>query len=176
MKFEITGKNVRVYGKLEETIEEKLEKLDKYFSEDSDAKVMLTKEGNRKKIEVTIHTKGAVFRAEDICDDVYDGIDSVSDKLASQMSKFKGRMKRRWQDNRSVRFESIPEPEENEDTGGKIIKTKRFNLMPMTREEAVLQMEMLQHDFFIYLDMDTDSVNAVYSRKDGNYGVLETNA
>ena len=174
MKLTFTTKNFRTYKHLEETIEKKFEKLDKYFSDDIDANLVISRERNMNKLEVTINAKGAVFRAEDTNEDIYTAVDTVVDKLAAQMSKFKGKMQRRWKDNRSVRFESIPTFEDEEQDVGKIVKTKKFDLLPMTPEEAVLQMEMLQHDFFVYLDMETDSVNVVYRRKDENYGVLET--
>ena len=173
MKLTFTTKNFRTYKHLEETIEKKFEKLDKYFSDDIDANLVISRERNMNKLEVTINAKGAVFRAEDTNEDIYTAVDIVVDKLAAQMSKFKGKMQRRWKDNRSVRFETIPTFEEEQEVG-KIVRTKKFDLLPMTPEEAVLQMEMLQHDFFVYLDMETDSVNVVYRRKDENYGVLET--
>ena len=95
------------------------------------------------------------------------------DKLSRQMSRFKGKLQKRYNDNKSVRFEGLPEMEEEVEEV-KIVRTKKFELRPMTVEEAVLEMEMLQHSFFVFLDMETDSVNVVYRRKDGNYGVLET--
>ena len=118
-------------------------------------------------------SKGAVFRGEEVVSDIYEGIDRVVDKLSSQMSRFKGKLQKRYNDNKSVRFEGLPEMEEEVEEV-KIVRTKKFELRPMTVEEAVLEMEMLQHSFFVFLDMETDSVNVVYRRKDGNYGVLET--
>lgn len=173
MKVIITGKNFKTYERLENTIEKKFDKLGKYFSDDITANVVLSQERGKDKIEATINAKGAVFRGEEVTPDIYEGIDRVVDKLSSQMSKFKGKLKKRYNDNKSVRFESIPEPvEEVEEV--KVVKTKKFELTPMTVDEAILEMEMLQHDFFVFLDMETDSVNVVYSRKDGNYGLLET--
>lgn len=173
MKINITGKNFTTYQRLEDTIDKKFEKLGKYFSDDITVNVVLSQERGKDKIEVTINAKGAVFRAEEVVPDIYEGIDRVVDKLASQMSKFKGKLKKRYNDNKALKFEVLPDYEEEVEEV-KVVKTKKFQLEPMSIDEAILQMEMLQHDFFVFLNMETDSVNVVYSRKDGNYGVLET--
>ena len=176
MKVSITGKNYTTYDRLENTIEKKLDRLGKYFSDDITANAVLSQERGRDKIEVTINAKGAVFRAEEMNQDIYEGIDKVVDKLASQMSRFKGKLARRYNDNKALKFE-FDEPEEDEDDhieDTPVVKTKKFELRPMDVDEAILEMEMLGHDFFVYLDMDTDSVNVVYKRKGGDYGVLET--
>ncbi len=175
MKTTITGKNFNTYQHLEDTIEKKLEKLDKYFAEDIEAKVVLSQERNKDKIEVNINAKGAQFRTEQVADDIYEGLDKAIDKLSRQMTKFKGKLQRKYQDNKSVRFEAIPSPESNEEAEvGKVVKTKKVELRPMSAEDAVLEMEMSGHDFFVFLDEETDKVNVVYKRKDDNYGVLET--
>ena len=177
MNVNITGKNYKTYDKLEKTIEKKLDRLDKYFSDDITANVVLSQERGKDKIEVTINAKGAVFRAEEINQDIYEGIDKLVDKLSSQMSRFKGKLARRYNDNKALKFE-FDEPEDDEDFDEieetPVVKTKKFELRPMDVDEAILEMEMLGHSFFVYLDMDTDSVNVVYKRNGGNYGVLET--
>jgi len=173
MKINITGKNFTTYQRLEDTIEKKFDKLGKYFSDDIVVNIVLSQERGKDKIEATINAKGAVFRAEDAAPDIYEAIDRVVDKLASQMSKFKGKLQKRYNDNKALKFEVLPDFEE-EVGDVKVVKTKKFRLEPMTVEEATLQMEMLQHNFFVFLDMESDSVNVVYRRKDGNYGVLET--
>ncbi|MCI5722065.1 MAG: ribosome-associated translation inhibitor RaiA [Firmicutes bacterium] len=175
MKINITGKNFTTYKRLEDTIDKKFEKLGKYFSDDITINVVLSQERGKDKIEVTINAKGTVFRAEEVAVDVYEGIDKAVDKLSRQMAKYKGKLQKRYNDNKSLRFENIPEVEEDEEIEEvKIVKTKKFELQPMEVEEAIIRMEMLGHDFFVFLDMETDSVNIVYSRKDGNYGLLET--
>ena len=175
MKTTITGKNFNTYQHLEDTIEKKLEKLDKYFAEDIEAKVVLSQERNKDKIEVNINAKGAQFRTEQVADDIYEGLDKAIDKLSRQMSKFKGKLQKKYHDNKSVRFEAIPSPEPAEDAEvGKVVKTKKIELRPMSADDAVLEMEMSGHDFFVFLDEKTDKVNVVYKRKDDNYGVLET--
>ena len=174
MKINITGKNFTTYKRLEDTIDKKFEKLGKYFSDDITINVVLSQERGKDKIEVTINAKGTVFRAEEVAVDVYEGIDKAVDKLSRQMAKYKGKLQKRYNDNKSLRFENIPEVEEDEEIEEvKIVKTKKFELQPMEVEEAIIRMEMLGHDFFVFLDMETDSVNIVYSRKDGNYGLIE---
>ena len=175
MKINITGKNFTTYKRLEDTIDKKFEKLGKYFSDDITINVVLSQERGKDKIEVTINAKGTVFRAEEVAVDVYEGIDKAVDKLSRQMAKYKGKLQKRYNDNKSLRFENIPELDEDEEIEEvKIVRTKKFELQPMEVEEAIIRMEMLGHDFFVFLDMETDSVNIVYSRKDGNYGLLET--
>ena len=183
MKVNITGKNYQVYDKLEDTIEKKLSRLDKYFSEDIVANVVLSQKRGRDKIEVTINAKGVVFRAEELNSDIYEAIDKVVDKLANQMSKFKGKLQKRYNDNKALKFEFDQTEAVEEDEDGKsfeeiydtpVVKTKKFELRPMDVDEAILEMEMLGHNFFVYLDMETDSVNVVYKRNGGSYGVLET--
>ena len=172
MNIKITGKNFNTYQHLEDTIDKKLEKLDKYFSDDIDAKVVLSQEKNKDKIEININAKGAQFRTEQVADDIYEGLDKAIDKLSRQMSKFKGKLQKKYQDNQSVRFEEIPVIDE-EDTS-KVVKTKRLFLQPMSVEEATLEMEMSGHDFYVFEDIDTNSVSVVYKRNDEDYGLLTT--
>ena len=172
MKIIVTGKNINVNDKIQTAIEKKFEKLGKYFADDIKANVVIHPEKAKVKMEATIATKGAIFRAEDVSQDIFDCIDIVADKLSSQMSKYKGKMLRKNKSNESVRFEMIPETAEPEE--GKVVKTKRFELTPMTVDEAILQMELLQHNFFVFLNVETDSVSVVYKRQDKDYGVLNT--
>ncbi len=173
MKVNITGKNFNTYQHLEDTMEKKFDKLGKYFSDDITVNVVLSQERGKDKIEATINAKGAVFRAVEVVQDLFEGIDRVVVKLSSQMARFKGKLQKRYNDNKALKFEILPDYEEEVEEV-KVVRTKKFELTPMTVEEAILQMEMLQHSFFVFLDMETDSVNVVYIRKDGNYGVLET--
>ncbi len=127
------------------------------------------------KLEATINAKQAVFRSEIANDSVYEAVDMVADKLASQMSKLKGKLEARYKENKALKLEFIPEPEEEVfETEMKIVRRKRLELEPMVAEEAILQMEMLGHDFFVFLDMDTDAISIVYKRKGNAYGILET--
>jgi ribosomal subunit interface protein len=172
MKIIITSKNVDTDDHLKDTIEKKMGKLSKYFSDDIVANVMLSQERNLDKMEATIKVRGMIFRAEDKSEDFFDGIDNVVDKLASQMSRFKGKLQRKHKDYKEFNFQDWPEPEEEEEI--KIVRKKRFELEPMTVDEAIIQMEMLEHNFYVFLNMETDSVNVVYKREDANYGLLET--
>lgn len=174
MKVIITSKNVNASDHLKETIEKKLQKLGKYFSDDIGVNVMLTEEKNRKKLEATIKARGMIFRAEDEAAEFYDGIDNVVEKLSSQMSRFKGKLQKKHKDNREFVFEEWPEPEVAAPQEINVSRVKRFELEPMTVDEAVVQMEMLEHNFYVFLNMETDSVNVVYKRKEDDYGLLET--
>ena len=173
MKTVITGKNYAPSEKLKETIEKKFAKLDKYFSDEITANVMTIKEKSRYKVEATINTKGTIFRAETISGDPYDCVDRCIEKLSTQMSKFKTKLQKKYKGQKDFGFEELPEFEEEQEEIN-VVRSKKFQLEPMNVEEAIMQMEMLNHDFFVYLNMETDSVNVVYKRKDGNYGLLET--
>lgn len=172
MKIIITSKNVNASDHLKDTIEKKLGKLGKYFSDDIGINVMLSEEKKKKKIEATIRVKGTIFRAESKDDQFYDGIDNVVDKLSSQMSKFKSKLQRKHKDTKEFVFEDWPEPEVEAQTN--IVRNKKFELDPLTVDEAIVQMEMLEHTFFVFLNIETDSVNVVYKRDDSDYGLLET--
>ena len=172
MKIIVTGKNIVISDKIQDAIDKKFEKLGKYFADDIQANVVIHPEKSKVKMETTIVTKGTIFRAEDVAQDIFDCIDVVGDKLMKQMSKYKGKLLKRNKSKESVRFEMIPEVDDIEE--GKVVKTKKYELTPMTTDEAIMQMEMLQHNFFVFLDEETDSVNVVYKRNDNDYGLLET--
>ena len=175
MKIQISAKNYPMSEKLSNYIEKKLGKLDKYFNEDVTANVVVSKLREVPKIEATINAKQAVFRAEMANDSIYDAVDMVAEKLANQMSKLKGKLEARYKENKALKLEFVPEPEEEDfEDEMVIVRRKHVELSPMVAEEAVLQMEMLGHDFFVFLDMDTDAVSVVYRRKGDAYGLIET--
>ncbi len=174
MNIIISAKNFNASDHLRDTIESKLSRLDKYFSNDIETNVTLSMEKGRQKIEATINADGAIFRAEETTQDIYNGIDRVADKLSGQMSKFKRKIAHRHKDNKSIRFEGIPDSMDNGAEQFEIVRRKTYALMPMTPEEAILQMELLSHTFFVFLDMGRDQVSIVYKRNDGKYGLLET--
>lgn len=175
MNIKITAKNYAMSDKLHDYIENKLNKLDKYFNEDATANVVVSKLKETPKFEATIMAKDTVFRAEMANDSIYDAVDIATDRLQSQMSKFKGKLETRYKENKALKFEFIPEPEEEFDEEEiAIVRRKALELEPMVAEEAILQMEMLGHDFFVFLDMDTDAVSVVYKRKGNAYGIIET--
>ena len=176
MKVQISSKNYPMSEKLSNYIEKKLGKLDKYFNEDVTANVVVSKLRETPKFEATINAKQAVFRAEMANDSIYDAVDMATDKLANQMSKLKGKLEARYKENKALKLEFVPEPEEVEyEEDLHIVRRKSVELSPMVAEEAILQMEMLGHDFFVFLDMDTDEVSVVYRRKGNAYGLIETN-
>ena len=174
MFIEITGKNFNPSDKLEATIEKKFAKLDKYFSGEAKAAIMCSEvKKGLCKLEATIYAAGMIFRAEESSDDVYYCLDKVIDKLSTQMSRFKTKLVKHHKDQKDIVFAEIPDAAaENADQG--IVRTKRFRLNPMTSEEAILQMELLEHSFFIYKDGESGGINVVYKRADGSYGLLET--
>jgi len=173
MKIIITSKNFNASDHLKETIEKKFDKLNKYFSKDIVANVMVSSERGKQKLEATINASGMIFRAEEGAIDVYEAIDRVVEKLSTQMSRFKTKLQKKHKDNKEFSFTDIPEYEgEHEEI--KVVKTKKIELEPMSPEEAIMQMELLNHTFFVFLNIESDSINVVYKRKNNDYGLLET--
>lgn len=174
MKVIITSKNMNTSDHLKQTIESKLDRLGKYFSNDIVANVTLSMEKGRQKIEATINAKGTIFRAEETTNDAYNGVDRVVEKLSSQMSRFKTKLQRKHKDHKELQLAELPEMAGEELEEMRVVRRKRFELMPMSVDEAIMQMELLEHTFFVFLNMESDSVNVVYKRKDNDYGLLET--
>ncbi|AAO34966.1 hypothetical protein K144313037_01580 [Clostridium tetani] len=173
MRITVTGKNIEITNALRNVVEKKLEKLDKYFKPDVEAQVTLSVEKNRQIIEVTIPFNGVILRGEEANEDMYASIDLVIDKLERQIRKQKTKLQKRMHGD-SLRFQFIPDYEGDKfKEESKIVKTKRFAIKPMSSEEAVLQMELIGHNFFVFESADTGEVNVVYKRKDGNYGLIE---
>ena len=173
MKITVTGKNIEVTHGLRNAVEKKLLKLDKYFNPDVEAHATLSVQKSRQIIEITIPFNGAILRGEEATEDMYASIDLVMDKLEGQIRKQKTKMERRMY-GESLRFQAIPEmSDEDKLNEPAIVKTKRFAMKPMSAEEAVLQMELIGHSFFVYENAEDGIVNVVYKRKDGNYGLIE---
>lgn len=172
MRITVSGKNIEVTDALRNTVEKKLSKLEKYFNPDVEAYATLSVQKNRQIIEVTIPFSGVILRGEEENDDMYASIDLVVNKLEGQIRKQKTKLQRRNHSG-SLKFQSIPDVEEKNKDHAKIVKTKRFAMKPMSAEEAVLQMELIGHNFFVYKSDEEDEVNVVYKRKDGNYGLIE---
>ena len=172
MKVTVMSKNIEITPALREMIEKKISKLDKYFEKEVDAKVTISVQKSRHIVEVTIPFSGIMLRAEEATEDMYKSIDMVEEKLVRQIRKQKTKLSRKY--NQSLRFAEIAtDLEEVEETKGKIVRTKTFAVKPMSSEEAVLQMELLGHNFFVYQDTDTKNISVLYKRKDGNYGLLD---
>lgn len=174
MKISVIGKNVEVTGALRNALEKKLSKLDRFFSPEVEAHVRLSVEKNSQIVEVTIPFNNVILRGEESNPDMYASIDLVTDKMLRQIRKQRTRIERRTHGT-SMRYKSFldGEHEDQNSDESKIVRTKKFAIKPMSDEEAVLQMELLGHNFFVYKNGDTGEVNVVYKRKDGNYGLIE---
>ena len=173
MKLTVRGNKLEVTDSIRNYVEEKLGKLDKYFEETDEinANVLFRIQGKNQIVEVTVPIKKYILRAEEANEDLYASIDLVVEKLERQIRKNKTRIKeRKVKDIPVINFEAIIE-EEPKTT---IVKRKSVEMKPMDEEEAVLQMELLGHEFFVFQDIDTDSISVLYKRKDGNYGIIET--
>lgn len=176
MKLKVVAKNIEVTPALKEMVERKISKLDKYFDPNIEAKATLSVQKNSHKVEVTILFNGIILRVEESTDDMYKSIDLVEEKLQRQIRKQKTKLARK-NSGGSLRFPDFYAAEvsdkDAEIDDKHIVKTKSFNVKPMSKEEAVLQMELVGHTFFVYQDAKSNSVNVVYKRKDGNYGLIE---
>lgn len=174
MKMTISGKNMAVTDALRDVIEKKMSKLDKYFYKDVPVDITLSVEKNRQIIEVTIPFSGAIIRAEESTDDMYQSIDKVIDVVERQVRKHKTKLQKKNKGLETIRFENIQAlPAVENEKEPSIVRTKRFAMKPMDAEEAVLQMELLRHAFYVFRNAESDEVNIVYKRKDGNYGLIE---
>lgn len=172
MKITYTARKVNLKDNFKELCEKKLSKFNKIFSEDATASVVVTLYKNRQTVEVTIKDNGVVCRAEDTQDEMNDALDKVVDIIARQMRKNKTRLSRRLRDN-TADFTSILPDEDIEDEEEFDIRYKTIPVKPISVEEAILQMNMLNHDFFVFINADTNETNVVYKRKGDTYGLLE---
>lgn len=172
MRFELIGKNVNITERVQEQIEKKLSNLDKYLiiDEDTIARVVVKENPNDKKIEVTIPTKVGLLRAEVVHEDLYAALDLAVDKLEDQIRRQKTRLNRRHKESLAETF-IIEEREEEEDIP---VRTKMVFAETMDLDEAIMQMELLDHNFFIFTDEESGNIAVVYRRKSGGYGLLET--
>jgi len=181
MRILIRGKNVEVTDALKQYAEKKLRRLEKYFETQavSEVHVSLSVNKNIHSVEVTIPLIGVTLRAEERSEDMYASIDLVVDKLERQIRKYKTRVNRkvRQEAQRAV-FKETADPAQartgEEDEGPyEVVRMKRFQMKPMKVEEAILQMNLLGHDFYVFLNTDSSDVNVVYRRDDGRYGLIE---
>ena len=174
MRYTISGKNINITPGLKDAVESKLGKLERYFSPDTEVQVTLSAEKGRQKIEVTIPVKGSIIRAEQDSSDMYVSVDLVEEIIERQIRRYKKKLIDKKQ--AAIAF-SQAFIEDEEDTAYEddiqIVKTKKFAMKPVNPEEACLQMEMLGHTFFVFLNSETEQVNVVYKRKNGTYGLIE---
>lgn len=172
MKFIISGKNINVTEGLKAAVQDKIGKLEKYFTPETEAHVTLSVEKERQKIEVTIPVKGSIIRSEQVSNDMYVSIDLVEEIIERQLKKYKNKLVDQQQASSYFRKEFI-EKEYMDEEEIKIIRTKHFDIKPMYPEDACIQMELLGHSFFVFCNAETDQVNVVYKRKGNTYGLIE---
>ena len=172
MKFIISGKNITVTDGLRTAVEDKLGKLERYFTPDTEVVVTLSVEKERQKIEVTIPVKGNIIRSEQVSNDMYVSIDLVEEIIERQLKRYKNKLVDSKQNAVSFTKEYVDE-EYDDPEAIKIVRTKKFAVKPMDPEEACIQMELLGHNFFVFRNGDTDEVNVVYKRKGNTYGLIE---
>lgn len=173
MKFIISGKNIDVTGGLKTAVEDKLGKLEKYFTPDTEVHVTLSVEKDRQKIEVTIPVKGNIIRSEQVSSDMYVSIDLVEEIIERQLKKYKNKLLASQLGNKESFRKEFVEEDYADDEEVKIVRTKKFDIKPMYPEDACIQMELLGHSFFVFCNAETDQVNVVYKRKGNTYGLIE---
>lgn len=174
MKFIISGKNINVTPGLRSSVEQKLGKLERYFTPDTEIIVTLSVEKDRQKIEVTIPVKGNIIRSEQVSDDMYVSIDLVEEVIERQLRKYKNKLVARHQEGGNFQPDFLSDADLGDDDDTiKIIRTKRFGVKPLFPEDACVQMELLGHNFFVFRNVETDEVNVVYKRKDNTFGLIE---
>jgi putative sigma-54 modulation protein len=181
MELTIKGKNMEVTDRLHDYVHKKIGKLDRYLPTISEAWVELSVEGaraaqHRQVCQVTLRSNGTILRAEERSDDIFTSIDTVLAKMYRQIARYKGKRQNRWR-GAGMSAEPVPldldEAELEAEEEGAIVRSKRFAMTPMNAEEALEQMELLGHDFFVFFNADAGEVNVLYRRKDGNYGLLQ---
>ena len=172
MKFIIIGRNIDITEGLKSAVQEKLGKLEWYFTPETEIHVTLSVEKDRQKIEVTIPVKGNIIRSEQVSSDMYVSIDLVEEVIERQLRKYKTKIVNQQQAGGNFQKEFV-EDEFLEDEEVNIIRTKKFGIKPMYPEDACVQMELLGHNFYVFRNAETDEVNVVYKRKGNTYGLIE---
>jgi len=172
MKFIISGRNIEVTEGLKAAVEDKIGKLEKYFTSDTEVHVTMSVEKDRQKIEVTIPVKGNIIRSEQVSNDMYVSIDLVEEIIERQLKKYKTKLVDKKQ---SAGFfsQDFIEKDYMDEEEIKIVRTKKFDIKPMYPEDACIQMELLGHNFYVFSNSETNEVNVVYKRKGNTYGLIE---
>ena len=174
MKYNIRGNKIDVTEAINDYLKSKISKVEKYFddSDEIEAKALISTKGKDQKVEVTIWSGKYNVRAEEVNVDLYSAIDLVVDKLERQLKKYKSK----FSNKRAIKDDYVPEIEDYfEEEEQTIVRRKEVFLKPIDEEEAITQMELLGHSFFVFKNVDTDKINVVYKRKDGDYGIIEAN-
>ncbi|MEW5766045.1 MAG: ribosome-associated translation inhibitor RaiA [bacterium] len=175
MQLTITGRRMEVTPPLNDYVEKKFSRVEKYLKKGADVHVSLSVEKNRHKVEVTINANGLVFRGEEVTADMYASIDQVLDKIENQLKRYKEKTKGHkgksspWEENIEMKILSGGEDQSEL----KVIKTQRHPVKPMSLEEAILQLSLTKNDFMVFTNAETEEVNVIYHRRDGNYGLIE---
>ena len=170
----IFARNMKMTPRLKEYVERKVSKLDRYLPSVEEARMELKVEDtrsadHRQVAQLTVRVRGTILRAEERTNDMFASIDTVLDKMYRQIARYKGKREDRWH----AAAEEIPTEEPLEESAGEIVRVKRFEIRPMSPEEAIEQMELLGHLFYVFLNADEDAINVLYKRDDGNYGLLQ---
>lgn len=173
MRIKITGRNIELTEGLKKAVEDKLNKLEKYFTPDTDVYVTLSVEKERQKVEVTIPMKGNYIRSEQVSNDMYVTIDLVEEVIERQLKKYRTKIVTKQQNASTVFKQDFLNEKSEDDEEIKIIRTKKFDMKPMYPEDACVQMELLGHDFYVFINAETEAVNVVYKRKGNTYGLIE---
>ncbi|RHW37340.1 ribosome-associated translation inhibitor RaiA [Neobacillus notoginsengisoli] len=180
MNYNIRGENIEVTPAIREYVEKKISKLERYFTETPESNVNVNLkvfQDKTAKVEVTIPMPHLVLRAEESHEDMYAGIDLITDKLERQIRKHKTKVNRKFREKGefAAMFATLNQTESTdfEDDELEVVRTKRFELKPMDSEEAILQMNMLGHNFYVFTNAETNQTNVVYKRHDGRYGLIE---
>ena len=173
MRIIITGRNIDLTDGLKNAVEDKLSKLEKYFTPDTDVYVTLSVEKERQKVEVTIPAKGNIIRSEQVSNDMYVSIDLVEEVIERQLKKYRTRLIAKHQNAAAAFKQEFLEEQSIEDEEIEITRIKKVDMKPMYPEDACVQMELLGHDFFVFVNAETDQVNVVYKRKGNTYGIIE---
>ncbi len=181
LEVQVYGRNMEVTDRIESHVQKKTSKLDRYLNGIDEVRVDLAyvksarSAGDRQVAQITVRGKGFLLRSEERADDIYAALDTAVDKMQRQMERYKGKRQRGRGDGKSAAEVIPPTPEEEEPTGPEIVRRKKFALDPMDEAEAMEQMSLLSHeDFFIFFNAATNAVNVLYRRRDGSYGLIET--
>ena len=171
MKYTYTGKGMEVTESLKARVEKKLGKFERYFRDEPEASVLFRQQkGARNIVEITISTGGVILRAEESSNDMYLSIDHAVDKLESQLRRHRTKLEKRI---RTSELEPVAEAPVYEEQSYDIVRTKKFSVKPMGVEDAITQMELLGHDFFLFMNEENETMNVLYRRHDGSYGLLQ---
>ena len=178
MKFTIVERKIKIEDELRQYALRKVEKLDRYFQQDSDTTITFSELRGKQTVEITVRQVGLVVRAEETTTDMYASVDGAISSIERQIRKHKTKMQRRFRDGTLLdeAFAAAPFapaiPDEEDEFP--VVKKKKFNVRPMDVQEAIMQMNLLNHDFFVFRDADTETVSVVYRRSDGKYGLIES--